>query len=70
MVNDRTRRSFFFLRWQSRSGEESPEAIKARVSQLRSELRSQVQNRSYGARSKLITAPLKELDLDRIHQGA
>jgi len=56
--------TFLFLRWQARSGEESPEAIKEQVSQLQSELRSQVQSRSYGARSKLIAAPLKELDLD------
>jgi hypothetical protein len=56
--------TFFYLRWQLRSGEESPEAIKARVSQLYSELRSQLQSCSYGARSKLIAAPLKELDLD------
>src|SRR5215216_7618360 len=56
--------TFLFLRWQARSGEESPEAIEERVSQLHSELRSQVQSRSYGARSKLIAAPLKELDLD------
>jgi hypothetical protein len=56
--------TFFYLRWQLRSGEESPEAIKEQVSQLHSELRSQVQSRSYGTRSKLIAAPLKELDLD------
>ena len=56
--------TFFCLRWQLRAGEESPEAIKAQVSQLQSELRAQVQSRSYGARSKLIAAPLKELDLD------
>src|SRR5215207_3894659 len=55
---------FLYLLWQARSGEESPEAIKAQVDQLHSELRSQVQSRSYGARSKLIAAPLKELDLD------
>ena len=56
--------TFFYLRWQLRSQEESPEAIKERVSQLESELRSQVQIRSYGARRKLIEAPLKQLDLD------
>ena len=56
--------TFLFLRWQARSGEESPEAIKEQVGQLHSELRSQVQTRSYGARSRLIAAPLKELDLD------
>src|SRR5215204_5734976 len=56
--------TFSYLRWQARSGEESPEAIEAQVGQLRSELRSQVQSRSYGARSTLIAAPLKELDLD------
>src|SRR5215213_9014916 len=56
--------TFFYLRWQLRSQEESPEAIKERVSQLEPELRSQVQARSYGARSKLIEAPLRELDLD------
>ena len=56
--------TFFYLRWQLRSSEESPEAIKAQADQLHSELRSQVQSRSYGARSKLIAAPLKELDLD------
>src|SRR5215207_4354496 len=55
---------FLYLLWQARSGEESPEAIKEQVDQLHSELRSQVQSRSYGARSKLIAAPLKELDLD------
>ena len=55
---------FLNARWQVRSSEETPEAIKAQVEQLHSELRSQVQSRSYGARSKLIAAPLKELDLD------
>ena len=52
------------LRWQLRSQEESPEAIKERVSQLEPELRKQVQARSYGARRNLIEAPLRELDLD------
>ena len=56
--------TFLFLLWQARSREESPEAIKAQVSQLHSELRSQVQSRSYGARSRLIAAPLKKLELD------
>jgi hypothetical protein len=56
--------TFFYLRWQLRSQEESDDAIKARVSQLQSELRKQVQIRSYGARRDLIEAPLKELDLD------
>jgi hypothetical protein len=54
----------FYLRWQARSQEESPEAIKGWVSQLEPELREQVQARSYGARSSLIEAPLRELDLD------
>jgi hypothetical protein len=54
----------FYLRWQTRSQEESPEAIKKRVSQLEPELRKQVQARSYGARRQLIEAPLRELDLD------
>ncbi len=52
------------LRWQLRSQEERPEAIKERVSQLQSELRKQVQARSYGTRRDLIEAPLRELDLD------
>ena len=56
--------TFLYLSWQLRSLDESPEKIKAQVGQLHSELRSQVQSRSYGARSKLIAAPLKELDLD------
>jgi Arc/MetJ-type ribon-helix-helix transcriptional regulator len=56
--------TFFYLRWQLRSQEESSEAIKERISQLASELRKQVQSRSYGARSNLIEAPLRELDLD------
>jgi predicted NACHT family NTPase len=54
----------FYLRWQARSQEESPEAIKERVSQLKPELRKQVQARSYGTRRNLIEAPLRELDLD------
>ena len=56
--------TFFYLRWQLRSQEESPEAIKERVSQLEPELRKQVQARSYGTRRNLIEAPLRELDLD------
>jgi predicted NACHT family NTPase len=56
--------TFFYLRWQLRSQEESPEAIKERVSKLEPELRKQVQSRSYGARRNLIEAPLRELDLD------
>jgi hypothetical protein len=47
-----------------RSQEESPEAIKERVSQLEPELRKQVQARSYGIRRNLIEAPLRELDHD------
>jgi hypothetical protein len=54
----------FYLRWQARSQEESPEAIKERASQLKPELRKQVQARSYGTRRNLIEAPLRELDLD------
>jgi hypothetical protein len=49
---------------QARSQEESPESIKKRVSDLEPELRKQVQARSYGARRRLIEAPLRELDLD------
>src|SRR5215217_5165602 len=56
--------TFFYLRWQLRSQEESPEAIKERVTQLQSELRKQVQARSYGTRRNLIEAPIRELDLD------
>src|SRR5215217_2859217 len=56
--------TYLLSRLKERSDEDSSEAIKARVGQLRSELRSQVQSRSFGARSKLIAAPLKELDLD------
>jgi hypothetical protein len=56
--------TYSLLRLQARSQEESPEAIKERASQLEPELRKQVQARSYGARSKLIEAPLRELDLD------
>src|SRR5215217_5622438 len=54
----------FYLRWQARSQEESPEAIKERVSRLEPELRKQVKARSYGARRNLIEAPLRELELD------
>jgi hypothetical protein len=56
--------TFFYLRWQLRSQEESTGAIKERVSQLEPELRKQVQARSYGTRRNLIEAPLRELDLD------
>jgi type VI protein secretion system component VasK len=54
--------TYLLSRLQVRSQEESADAIKERVSQLESELRSQVQSRSYGARRNLIEAPLKELD--------
>src|SRR5919112_1202525 len=56
--------TYLLSRLQARSQEESPEAIKERVSQLEPELRKQVQARSYGARRQLIEAPLRELDLD------
>src|SRR5687768_13036633 len=56
--------TYLLSRVQARSQEQSPEAIKARVSQLEPELRKQVQARSYGARGQLIEAPLRELDLD------
>jgi hypothetical protein len=56
--------TFFYLRWQLRSQEESPEAIKERVNQLAPALREHVRIRSYGARRRLIEAPLRELDLD------
>jgi hypothetical protein len=56
--------TFFYLRWQLRSQEVSPKGIKKQIRQLKSELREEVQTRSYGARSKLIEAPLRELDLD------
>src|SRR5215210_949043 len=56
--------TYVLSRLQARSQEQSPEAIKERVSQLESELRKQVQARSYGARRTLIEAPLRELDLD------
>src|SRR5215217_2915581 len=56
--------TFLYALWQLRASEESSEAIKERVSQLHSELRSLVQSRSFGARSKLIAAPLKQLELD------
>jgi hypothetical protein len=56
--------TFFYLRWQLRSQEERPEAIKERVTQLEPELRNKVQARSYGVRRNLIEAPLRELDLD------
>jgi hypothetical protein len=56
--------TYLLSRLQARSQEQSPEAIKERVSQLEPELRKQVQMRSYGARRNLIEAPLRELDLD------
>jgi hypothetical protein len=56
--------TYVLSRLQARSQEQSPEAIKERVSQLEPELRKQVQARSYGARRNLIEAPLRELDLD------
>ena len=56
--------AFLYLQWQLRSQEQSPEAIKERVTLLESGLRKQVQARSYGTRSKLIVDPLRELDLD------
>src|SRR5215204_3717502 len=56
--------TYLLSRVQARSLEESSEAIKERVSKLEPELRKQVQARSYGARSNLIEAPLRELDLD------
>jgi hypothetical protein len=56
--------TYLLSRLQARSQEESPEAIKERLSQLEPELRKQVQIRSYGARRSLIEAPLRELDLD------
>src|SRR5215217_5501219 len=56
--------TYVLSRLQARSQEESPEAIKERVSQLEPELRKQVQSRSYGARRQLIEAPLIELDFD------
>ena len=56
--------TYLLSRVQARSHEESPEAIKERVSQLEPELRKQVQARSYGTRRRLIEAPLRELDLD------
>jgi hypothetical protein len=56
--------TYLLSRVQARSQEERPEAIKERVSQLQSELRKQVQARSYGTRRNLIEAPLRELDLD------
>jgi hypothetical protein len=56
--------TYLLSRVQARSQEESPEAIKERVSQLEPELRKQVQARSYGARRRLIEAPLRELELD------
>jgi predicted NACHT family NTPase len=56
--------TYLLSRVQARSQEQSPEAIKERVSKLEPELRKQVQARSYGTRRNLIEAPLRELDLD------
>src|SRR5215216_4538824 len=56
--------TYLLSRVQARTQDESPEAIKERVSQLEPELRKQVQARSYGTRRNLIEAPLRELDLD------
>jgi hypothetical protein len=56
--------TYLLSRLQARSQEESPEAIKERVSRLEPELRKLVQSRSYGARRNLIEAPLRELELD------
>jgi hypothetical protein len=56
--------TYSLSRLQARSQEESPEAIKERLSELEPHLRKQVQVRSYGARRNLIEAPLRELDLD------
>src|SRR5215203_3025336 len=56
--------TYLLSRLQARSQEESPEAIKERVSKLEPALRKQVQARSYGARGNLIEAPLGHLDLD------
>ena len=56
--------TYLLSRVQARFQEESPEAIKGRLSQLEPELRKHVQMRSYGARRRLIEAPLRELDLD------
>jgi predicted NACHT family NTPase len=56
---------YLLLRWQSRSLVESPEVIDKHVKELTSKLRSEVKSRSYGARDKLIGAPLREpLDLE------
>jgi Ca2+/Na+ antiporter len=55
---------FLYLWWQARSQAGRLDAIKERVSQLEPELRKQVRIRSYGARRRLIEAPLRELDLD------
>jgi NACHT domain len=52
-----------YLHWESRSGSGSPDAIEAQLSQLRSMLRSQVKDRSYGARSILIEDRLPTLAL-------
>jgi len=52
---------FLYLWWQARSPAGSPEAINERVSKLATALREQVRIRSYGARRRLIEAPLREL---------
>ena len=48
--------TYLLSRLQARSLEESPEAIKERVSQLEPELRKQVQDRSFGARRTQTTS--------------
>jgi hypothetical protein len=55
---------FLYLWWQARSQAGRLDAIKERVSKLATALREQVRIRSYGARRRLIEAPLRELDLD------
>ena len=49
--------TYLLSRLKERSDGDSPKAIKERVGQLHTELRSHVQSRSYGARSKLIATP-------------
>lgn len=56
--------AYLSLRLQEEPLEQSPDAIDARLRKLASRLRSLVRERSYGARSRLIEAPLKQLDLD------
>ena len=55
---------FLYLWWQARSPAGSPEAINERVSKLATALREQVRIRSYGARRRLIEAPLRERDFN------